>query len=251
MSVGQTQFHGALLDSAQPIPDGLTDGQGRPAGRRFSVYRNNVAVSLTDALEAGFPVISKLIGSENFRNIAGVFLRQHPPTSPMMSQYGAAFPDFLAGFEPLQKIGYLADVAQLEQALRVAYHAADGQPADASVLETLSPEAVSATTFTLAPAVRLLRFPWPVHAIWEYNMREGAPKPQAGAQNILITRPEFDPQMTPVSDGTAAFTDALMQGQTLAEANEQGLTADPEFDLSQALGLLLSEQAITQILTKD
>ncbi|MCR9114506.1 MAG: DNA-binding domain-containing protein, partial [Rhodobacteraceae bacterium] len=102
MIVDQTEFHDALLDAARTVPEGLQDGQGRPAGNRFSVYRNNVAVSLTEALEVSFPAIVKLIGEENFKKVAGLFLRRHPPTTPMIMYYGAEFPAFLEPFEPLQ-----------------------------------------------------------------------------------------------------------------------------------------------------
>ncbi|MCP4818153.1 MAG: DUF2063 domain-containing protein, partial [Shimia sp.] len=116
MIVSQTEFRGALLDGTRERPIGLTDEKGRAAGRRFDVYRNNVAVSLTEALAAGFPTIAKLLGEENFNAIAGLFLRQSPPASPLMMHYGAGFPEFLQTFEPLQHLGYLADVAHLELA---------------------------------------------------------------------------------------------------------------------------------------
>ena len=41
---GQTAFTTALLDHAIPAPAGLTNPFGGPAGKRFDVYRNNVAV---------------------------------------------------------------------------------------------------------------------------------------------------------------------------------------------------------------
>jgi len=246
MTVSQSLFHTALLDPKRPVPTGLSDGQGQPAGRRFSVYRNNVASSLTEALEVSFPAIVKLIGEENFKKVASVFLRQHPPTVPMLSQYGAEMPDFLSQFQPLQHLGYLPDIARLEQAIRLSYHAADSNPADASVLQKLAPEMLPETRFGLAPAMRLIRSPWPVHAIWAFNLEDG-PKPTPGAQNVLITRPDFDPQLTPISTATAAFVGALVSDATLGTAHDAATQHDPGFDLSHALGLLLSNNAITHI----
>ena len=121
----QSAFRAAILDADRPAPPDLLDGLGRPTAKRFNVYRNNVAVSLTEALEAGFPATARLLGDANFRAVAGRFLRASPPDSPLMMHYGAGFPDFLASLDALASMGYLADVARLEQALRTAYHAAD------------------------------------------------------------------------------------------------------------------------------
>ncbi|WP_372833199.1 HvfC/BufC N-terminal domain-containing protein, partial [Puniceibacterium confluentis] len=124
----QSAFHAALLDAATAVPAGLTDGNGHSAGRRYAVYRNNVAVSLRDALETGYPAIARLLGRENFRHVAGLHLRASPPETPCMMLYGADFPDFLASLAPLAHLPYLADVARIEWGLRCAYHAADSTP---------------------------------------------------------------------------------------------------------------------------
>ena len=157
--MSQHSFSQALLAPDLPVPDGLTDGQGAPAGKRFAVYRNNVTVSLIDAPEAGFPVVVKLIGAENFRNIAREYLRKEPPVSPLIMLYGAGFPAFLASFPPLAKYAYLPDVARLEYALRESYHAADHTPVAPEALGQIAPDALSQLRFTLAPSLRLLASP--------------------------------------------------------------------------------------------
>ena len=90
MSVTQKDFRTAILDGTAATPEGLRNAKGGPAGRRFDVYRNNVAVSLTEALETGFPVIRKLLGEENFKGLTGIYLRQSPPESPMMATMDAS-----------------------------------------------------------------------------------------------------------------------------------------------------------------
>ncbi len=147
----QSDFHTAILDADRATPPNLQDGLGRPAHKRFNVYRNNVAVSLTEALEAAFPAVARLLGPENFRSIAGRFLRQSPPQNPRMMHYGAGFADALQDIDALASLGYLPDIACLEQALREAYHAADHTALPPDALSTIAPRRPSGPAFCLCP----------------------------------------------------------------------------------------------------
>jgi Uncharacterized protein conserved in bacteria len=249
MSVAQSDFAAALLDPARAVPEGLSDPAGRPAGKRFAVYRNNVVASLTEALATAFPVLQKLLGEANFRGLAGLFVRRHPPSSPRLMFYGEAMPGFLEGFQPLVHIPYLADVARLELALRESYHAADAEPIDPAALQALDAEALMAARLRLAPAVRLVRSRWPLHAIWAYNMA-GGPKPAPVAEDVLVTRPGFDPAPHALTPAGGAFTAALLAGGTLGAAAEAGAEKDPAFDLSAPLGALLAGGAIVALDTE-
>ncbi|TNF60007.1 MAG: DUF2063 domain-containing protein [Rhodobacteraceae bacterium] len=244
MSVTQDDFRAALLDAAAPVPAGLTDGAGAPAGRRYNVYRNNVAVSLREALHEGFPTIAKLLGAQNMDGLAGIFLRRHPPSSPLMMLYGEAFPDFLAGMPQLAHLGYLADVARLDLAMRQSYHAADADPIDPADLAALPPERLVETRLTLAPALRLIRSAWPIHAIWRFNTEEGAPRPEPGAQDVVILRPGFDPEPHLLPPGGADVIAALHQGHSLGAALDAATGRVPDFDLTPTLALLLQGGAI-------
>ena len=231
----------ALTNPAAAVPEGLTGPHGRPAGRRFDVYRNNVAASLTEALVAGFPVIQKLLGDRFFRAMAGVYLRASPPSSPVLMTYGASFPAFLEGFAPVAHLPYLADTARLELALREAYHAADAAPLDPAALDT---PALMGAVLTLAPAVRLVASPYPIHAIWRANTEAGAPPAAGGAQTVLVTRPALDPLATPLAPEAARFVAALLAGRRFDAALK---AAGEGLDLTATLTLLLAQNALTHL----
>ncbi|WP_417259299.1 DNA-binding domain-containing protein [Celeribacter sp.] len=232
-------FIAAALDPTAPVPNGIVGADGHPTTKRFNVYRNNIVVGLKDALATGFPAVKSLVGDAFFDAMAGECVRQSPPTSPLMTEFGAAFPAFIATFPPAASLPYLADVARLEWAMRQAYHAADAAPVAADRLT--DPEAFFARV-TLAPAVQMVRSAYPICDIREAAF--GGPAPKGGAQDALITRPEFDPIVTPFPSGTAAVIDALHAGETLGAAIEH---APQSLDLTSFIGALLSGGAITHL----
>lgn len=236
------EFTTALLTPEAAPPEGLTDPAGRPAGRRFDVYRNNVTASLADALETGFPVLVKLLGQATFRQLALIHLRAHPPTSRALSQYGADMPGFLDGFAPLAAYPYLADIARLELGIRRSYHAADAAPLSP---EGRNPEALMALCPRLTPATVLLSSAHPVLSIWRYNTEPGAPKPQAGAEAVMITRPQFDPAPHLLPQGGLELARALDGTTTLGAALEATLAAAPRADIAALLTLFLGSAALT------
>lgn len=239
----QSSFHSGLLKPSAPVPEGLTDGHNQPAGRRYGVYRNNVTVALREALADGFPAIVGLIGRENFDHVARAFLRQTPPCSPVMSQYGSAFPDFLASVEQLAHLPYLGDVARIDLAMRQSYHSADSTGIDPAALQALDEPTLLATRIDLAPSLRMIRSRWPIGAIWHYTLR-GTEKPSGGPQDVAVLRAEFDPEPVTLGHGAAEVLCAFQNGRQFGAAIAAGGAA---FDLARLLNLLLTRNAITAL----
>lgn len=241
----EASIRAAILDPGAPTPGGVTDSAGRPAPRRFGVYRNNVVVSLIDALEVAFPVAARLVGGTFFRAMAGTFVRSHPPRSPLMMLYGAELPAFLAAFPPTSHLPYLADVARLEQALREAYHAADAAPLPPAEL-AVPPQALAATRLRFAPATKLIRSPYPVHAIWLANT-VGGPRPAPRPEDVLITRRALDPVVTRLA-GSGAILEALMDGAAVGDAATLGEddALEPLFAALLAGGAITAAEGVTE-----
>ena len=241
--MSQTQFAEALLDPARPMPAGLVGPDGLPDAKRFSVYRNTVNSSLIRVLEAAFPAVQKLVGPAFFAAMALVYLRQTPPTDRRLMLYGESFAEFLAGFAPVTHLGYLPDVARLEQSLRQSYHAADASPLPGETLGSMGEDQLLQARIRLAPSLRVLASNWPVHAIWHATLHDG-PKPQMRGEELVVLRPEIDPTEHLMPPGGAAFLATLGRGEPLIAALA---TTGEGFDLTRLLGLLLHNNAIVGV----
>lgn len=238
----QRIFAAALLDPDAAVPAGVIGPGGAPDARRFAVYRNNVMVSLTEALAARFPVCERLVGGDFFRAMARVYVAGAKPRSPLLMAYGDDFPDFIDGFVPAEAVPYLADVGRLEVAWGQAYHAADAIALDPGALGSLSADGIAGARLNLHPSTRLVRSPFPVASIWQANQ---ADKPAVAAEDwdpeeVLVVRPDGDVLMHRLPRGGFAFVDALLAGRTLMAAAEAGCSADADFDPGAALAGLLT-----------
>lgn len=238
----QTEFAEALRDPSHALPAGVIAHTSSVPQKRFAVYRNNVMVGLIEALEARFPAARRIVGEEFFANVARLFASEHPPRSPIMMEYGDDFPDFLAAFEPAQKVPYLADVVRLEAARTRAYHAADAKPLDLSTLAELDPASLPSLRFILHPSVEIIVSSFPIVTIWAMNADEIplAPVTEWRSEDALVARPSLDVEVRRLPQGAAAFLQTLAAGTPLGAAAEAALAASPEFDLTINLASIFS-----------
>src|SRR3954470_13247319 len=80
-----------------------------------AVYRNNWLRAAIDAIADLYPTVRRLVGNEAFENVAYDYVRHDPPASPILSRYGASFPDFLCDQSWVAELPYLPDVAAIDR----------------------------------------------------------------------------------------------------------------------------------------
>ncbi|MFT7400768.1 MAG: hypothetical protein ACI83N_000353 [Hydrogenophaga sp.] len=235
----------ALLDPAHAAPNGLVTWNQSDPARRLAVYRNNVMVSSVDALASSFPVTQQLVGEAFFRAMAQVFVRTHPPRTPVLSHYGHELPSFIAQFSPAAGLPYLADVALLEILRLQALHAADAQAMDAQRIAAVmqDTDTLPSLRWQLAPSLHLLRSAHAAVSVWAAH-QEGSDIALEGvdlqqAESALVFRSEWDVMVLQTAPGMTTLVNHLLINAMFGEAIDQAFACEPDFDLSLALADLI------------
>jgi Putative DNA-binding domain len=235
----QDAFTEALLDRTVPVPPFISGAPRRRVDRRFAVYRNNVAAGLVAALATRFPVVKRLVGDEFFRAMAHAYATTDLPRSPLMLYYGETFPAFIDAFAPAAPIPYLADVARIEMARGLAYHATDATPLDAEAFAALPMDRLGELRIRLHPSVSVITSNHPIYSIWHVNQDPDrfVPISPFAREAVLIARPCLRVKTQRITHEIAAFIRGLAAGKTLEESVEIATAAE-------SLALLVSSRIV-------
>lgn len=248
-----TRWGQALLDPDQDTPPGLLTWNGSDPAQRVAVYRNNVMVSLVDALSSTFAVTQQLVGEPFFRAMAQLYVRQHPPCSPMLSHYGNDFAGFVSEFPPAASVPYLADVSQLEFLRLQTLHAEDAQPQPIETAQAWlnDSEMLTQAICTLAPGVQPFHSSHAAVSVW------AAHQPDSGvclenvdvkqAESALIFRIEWSVMVLEVDADTVDFVRHLQEGYPLGDALHAVTNDNPAWNAVQALALMFRHRLITHM----
>jgi hypothetical protein len=240
-------FARALLDPDLATPGTIAGPKSKVAVKRYNVYRNNVTVSLINALAAAYPTTLRITGVDFFRAMARFYVRASPPISPLLFEYGRSFPDFIEQYEYAQSVPWLADVARIERAWLDAYHAPDVQPLTPCALASIPSERLADTVLKPHPATRIIRSRFPAVTIFTVNRGDGPARhiEVVGPEDGLLTRPVLEVEARRLPPGGAIFLTRLVAGDSLGAAAAAGLTDSPSFDLAANICGLVEAGAFT------
>jgi hypothetical protein len=242
-----------LIDPDCQTPAGVVGPNGKGAIKRYNVYRNNVTVSLVDALAAVFPATQRITGVEFFRAMARFHVRASPPRSPLLFEYGDEFPDFIESHEHARPMPYLADIARIERAWLDAYHAADATPLPARSLAAIPPEDLPEVRFVPHPATRIVRSKFPALSIFASNRGDGPVERIESfvPEDTLITRPDLEVTVRFLPSGGAVFLMQLLAGARVDEAAASAFEAAADFDLASNIAGMIEAGAFATLHAGD
>ncbi len=244
----QSRFRDAVLSDREAIHASIMN-DGLSAAQRIQIHRNNTFITLTEALSAIHPAVARLVGDEFFAFTAGHYIRQHPPRSGTLIEFGDGLADFLASFAPAATLVYLPDVARLEWGWHEAFHAADAVPIDPDRLASLPRDRLPHVRFSFHPSLRLIASPYPILRIWQANVDEAAAGEgidlSDGGDCLQIARPGTEVEVRRLPQDTFDFIRILTAGISVERAYAENLRTHAGFEPAMALRHLMTSGVVT------
>lgn len=238
--------------------------------KRLAVYRNGFYKSCVDALAANFPMCEKVLGNDDFRKIARLYVDRFPPEQGTLVGYGQQFPEFIDHFinnnefenkdrfefvQAKQSVSnsytHLADIAHLDYAWLMSLMSGDSN-------ETLTIEFVTQlieqdVDFTelnvkLNPSVRLQAVNENAFNQWislKTNNTDITLTKSSTTSFVLLWRLQGAVQARLLSDPEVALMQALQgKGTLLGNAFDAAITVDEDFDVSDAFTACLQNELL-------
>lgn len=235
----QIRFAEAVFNPESVVSGVPILAKGLSSERRLRIYRNNVFTSLKEALRASYPIIVRLVGEGFFDHAAARYIRDYPPGSGNLHDFGGQFAEFLAACPGASELNYLPDVARLEWAFQQVYDAAESAQLSLAALAEVPSDRYEELRFQPHPASRLLASDYPILRIWQVHQPECRGETTVdlslGGIQLLVIRRALEIEIEPLSRGKYALLKALREGRTLGDACGLALEAEPHLNVAALL----------------
>lgn len=192
--------------------------------RGLLAYRANGQALAERVLAAAYPVVTQLMGEENFALLARHFWSAQPPSRGDMACWGGELADFIEAAPQLAAEPYLGDVARLEWLLHEAGSAADAE-VDLASFALLTSSDAEPVSLCLGAGVALLASSYPVASIVNAHLLGSPSLQEAGqrltdgcAEHVLVWRQGFKLCVRLSSAAEHRLIEELLAGHALANA---------------------------------
>lgn len=215
----QKAFQNYLLNNKTTIHTAIKATPQVSVQQRLDIYLDAYHSRLQDCLTANFPMLSTYLGFEQFYLLAQNFIRTHPSTYRSVRWFGDCFADFLKynGEE------CLAELAEFEWKMTLAFDAADDELIDVDSMAAIPAETWPSLRFVAHASVQRLDCHWNIIAIWQALITEQTPpkpKKYKAIHSVVIWRQNYINYFDSLTKAEAWAFDALISGMTFGELCE-------------------------------
>jgi hypothetical protein len=147
---------------------------GRDPRYRLSIHQRHYDASIADLLRRRFPTIEWIVGAHFLTRAATEFARQRPPARPALGEYGAEFPEFLAGRPGVEV--WLVDLGALEWRLAEVAAQIELPALELDAFAAFADHPLDELGLRLQPGAAYFNSAWPVDDLVRYCLDGNAPE---------------------------------------------------------------------------
>lgn len=227
------------------VDDVLTASSQLTSRQRLGIYQSAYVARLLECLRAEFPATVALAGEESFAGLAQGYLETHPSQSYTLGNLGAGFPEFLQSVRPPRDADpadpdfadALIATARVERIYSEVFDGPGPEELPAFDPRQIAPEQFAESRLDFHACVRLLRLPFPVHALITAVRRgEAWEMPAAEPTCLVLTRRDYVVRRFAVEPAALALLERLQAGETVGATlacvfEDQDVTAETMRDV--------------------
>ena len=194
---------------------------GVDAAARLAVYTRGYPARVTESLRETFPAIANILGEGTFAALAARYRPKIPAELRNLNDIGAALPAFLRSDHLRHQLPFLPDLAELEWAVALCFHAEHATAFDASISRGWRMEDWERARVELQPGLALVRSDWPLRELRETrdNERSQIDVDLVGRPDrVLVRRRGFEVAVESVGEIEAESIERLLAGEPLGDA---------------------------------
>ncbi|ARB92043.1 DUF2063 domain-containing protein [Legionella longbeachae] len=210
----QEQFQKFLLSGQSNIVDSIIQTELVSADTRLGIYRDAYRLRLIECLSSNFPALHTYLGTEQFNELATLYINAHPSSYRSIRWYGDLLPDFIKSQYP--QYPNLAELADFEWKMSLAFDAVDAHVVRVEDMASVAPEAWGGLQFILHPSLQRINYVCNSIPLWQALTHEQKlPELQQSSEPtawVLWRKPEYLIQFYSLSCEEAWALDNLLQG---------------------------------------
>jgi hypothetical protein len=216
----QQAFQAYVLYGADPIAERVEPGPLGNPQRRLAIYYDAYRSRLVEALGTDFEALIAAMGEEEFYRAVRAYVEATPSTFRNVRWYGGKLATFLRATRPWSQMPWLADLAEFEWTLTLAFDAGDAPHVRFEHMATLADDAWGRLGFRLHPSVHMIELRANAPAIRKaVDAGAALPAPELAITAVawLIWRKDLSPHFRSLSEPEAWALRAAREGQSFPE----------------------------------
>ncbi|QMU62326.1 MAG: DUF2063 domain-containing protein [Gammaproteobacteria bacterium] len=219
----QHEFMQHLLDKDSVIAQNVTQQGQVPVSTRLGIYGNAYKVRLKGSIENDHEMLGIYLGDELFDLLAAGYIESKPSHYTSLRDFCQHLPEYLRTTAPFSDHPIIAEIADFERLLLIAFDAGNAQRATIEELTAIPQEQWPDLTLRFHPSLQIYTTDWNSVPSWQALKAEKSPPQQEElkAQWLIWRNRDRITEFRSLANDEHAMLSGFLQGSNFAEICEE------------------------------